>query len=598
MPRRRASSPEETVELYGDMSMPSAASLQAQGDETRARLLASIRPDMAGDPINLTMVPQTYQQRVMRMWDHYTTDPLFKRLIDRVVDFNANGSQWEIPTDDQETSWITRLLKRIGMDSRDKRLEREEEFWNTWSQQLNQGVPNVLPGLDQITAWATRHLLLSGMFVPHWQLGTMRLGKQTYVVPTTLTCYPASSITLRRDNSLFLNESVLYFKPINYATTMMEGQFIEAPTFMPKKGIPINMVQLAPISDFAESGWTESFCVKYNWSPGDIVSIRRGQIQMTGAGVYPIPPFFGLLPQFMLRQKMFHADLATLDGIINFIMMYKIGDKDHPPKAPEYRSDGTVVKDGTIAQVRKLIQSGRMGPAMELFVPYYVDLVIKQPDPAVLLSDTKYGSSATEIMAAFGIMYARTAAGSRERFQDLNTAGFEEFVGGIRTQIRVFWEMMASHIIALNRSKLIGVRPSWSPNPLNTKTDAFRAELVKLKGMGTVSLKTLLRYHGLDDAVELRRIAQELETDVDDMTNENVPLTYVQQTIQPDAGGVKDRNPLSEKSSPRGKMPSAAPSSNGAPPPAPSPVRQAKVRKQTEISKTRQPGRPPGKATP
>jgi hypothetical protein len=249
------------------------------------------------------------------------------------------------------------------------------------------------------------------------------------------------------------------------------------------------------------------------------------------------------------------------------------------------RADGSVAKDGTIAMVRKLIQDGRMGPAMELFVPYYVDLVIKQPDPAVLLSDNKYGASATEILSAFNILYARTPAGSRERFQDINTSGFEEFVGGIRAQIRAFWQMMAGHIIQLNRGKLLGIPPQWSPNPINTKTETFRQELFKLKGIGAVSLRTLLRYHGLDDGVELRRIEQELGTDVDDMLNENVPLSYVQQTVQPDSGG-KQTDPA-----PGGTDIPTAPRK-----PAPatgSPVRTAKQVKQTELSKTRQPGRPP-----
>jgi hypothetical protein len=417
-----------------------------------------------------------------------------------------------------------------------------------------------------------------------------------------MTCYPASAITLRRDNALFMNETVLYFKPTSYASSMMEGQFSEAPTFMNNVGLPANMVPLNPMSRAAKVGSTESFTVKHNWSPGDVVGIRRGGVQTMGAGVYPLPPFFGLMPQFAIRQKLFHADLAALDGVINFIMMYKIGDKDHPPKAPEYNSDGTVRSAGTIAMVRKLIQEGRMGPAMEMFVPYYVDLVIKQPDPAVLLNDTKYGASATEIMAAFGIMYARTAAGSRERFQDINTAAFEEFVGGIRAEVRAFWQMLAAHIIDLNPT-LMGVPPQWSPNPLNTKTDAFMQELVKLKGIGMVSARTLLRYHGLDDGVELRRISQELETDVDDITNENVPLSFVQQTVQPDSGGLHPdtgATPPNVPDAPGGKniptapgKPRPATGKPGKPPLTGRPIRDAKVQRQFELSKTRQKGRPP-----
>ena len=570
----------ELATLYADIAPQRQADLLAQRDDTLMRLQASSRPDMAGNPMNLTFVPQTYQQRVLRMWDAYGSDPLFKRLIDRTVEFCANGSQWELPADSKGVSWLEQLKKKDS--PRNDRLEREEDFWNEWAAQINTGVPNVLPGLDQIVAWATRHMLLSGMFVPHWQLGIMAFGKQTYLVPKAITCYPASSITLRRENSLFMNENILYFKPVNYATTMQEGQFIEAPTYMPHVGVPANMVTIPPMSAKARDGDTEGYCVKFAWSPGDIVSIRRGMVTTMGHGVYPLPPFITLLPQFIIRQKMFHADISLLDGIINYVMVFKVGDKDHPPRSPSKDAKGNEIP-GTIATVRKLIQDGRVGPAMELFLPYYVDLIIKQPDPQTLLSDQKYGSSASEIMGAFGIFWPRTTSGSRERFDKFNVSGFEEFLNGIRQQVKSFLHMLAQHIMDINHGKL-SVRPQWSPNPLNTKSEAFMQELLKLKQMGSISLRTLLRHHTLDDDVELRRIAQEISLDVDDLTNENVPLTFVQQTVDPGAGeelGVPDAR------QPKGGT--YMPKAPGKPKPASGPSRQ-----QNALPPTKQPGRPPG----
>jgi len=368
---------------------------------------------------------------------------------------------------------------------------------------------------------------------------------------------------------MFMEEDVLYLRPVNQATTMMEGQFIEAPTYLPRQqGVPANMVPLPPMSREGVDGDSEAFVLKLNWSPGDIVGIRRGQVQTTGAGVYPLPPFYSLLPQFALRQKLFASDLGILDGIINYFLIWKIGDKDHTPKPPQLRPDGTVLQDGTIAQVRKLIQDGRIGPAMELFVPYYVDLVIKMPETDTLLSDAKYGASATEILQSFGVFFARTTAGSRERMEKLNVSGFEEFVSAIRLQVKAFFQLLVMHIMELNPGKLT-VLPSWSPNPMNTKSDAFMQELYKLKQIGAISTRTLLRYHGLDDDVEIRRIAQELALDVDDLTNENVPLSYVQQTVQPDTGGEHQDD-------------------GGALPP-----KKAKKVKTTAIPPTKQPGRPP-----
>ena len=576
MPRKRA---EVSLQALYEGMPSSTVALEAQAADTRERLLASTRPDAAGATINTMIVPQSYQQRVMSVWNAYGTDPLFARLINRACEFAANGSTWEVGSD-SDGSWLSRLKNWATKD------ERQEEFWNLWSDQINYGVPNVLPGLNEVVRWACKHMLLSGMFVPHWELGTMRFGKQDFIVPKRITCYPASAVTLARGAGLFMEEDIFLLQPKTGMTnSMFEGQFSEAQQFIPR-GMqrPANMEALKPMTKPISDGenWvgqTEAFALKYNWTPGDIVGIRRGQTQFVGAGIYPLPPFYQLLPQFLMRQKLFASDLALLDGVINYILMYKIGDKDFPPKPPIKNSSGAVVEEGTIATVKRLIQENGGRPAMELFVPYYVDLVVKMPDTAVLLSDTKYGASATEIMQAFGILAPRTQAGARVAMEKMNTAGFEEFVGAIRQQIGAFLDLLANHVIEINRPKLDKV-PTWSPNPLNTKTEAFIQELYKLAQIGRISMRSLLRYHGLNDKVEVRRIAQELATDTDDLANENVPLSYVQQTVQDDTGGKGGKStPGAAPSAPGGKKPPTVPG-------------KGRTRTTTAIPPTKQPGRP------
>jgi hypothetical protein len=262
----------------------------------------------------------------------------------------------------------------------------------------------------------------------------------------------------------------------------------------------------------------------------------------------------------VIRQKLFASDLAVLDGLINYVIQYKIGDKDHPPVAPTYDpKTGNLIQEGTIAMVRRMVQQGRTGPAIELFLPYYVTMEILTQKPETLLSEVKYVQSSLEIFNAFGIFFARSTAGSRERMERINISNFEEMMGAIRARLRAFWEMMAAHIVALNGDKLKSV-PSWSPFPLNTKNDKFLDQLMGLKKIGSLSTRTLLRYQGLDDAVELGRIASEQGAELNDMLNENVPTSFVQQTV--------------------GK-----PGQPGTP-------------KKTAISPTRQPGRPRGTGTP
>lgn len=574
MPRKTDDS---MMALYADFGANRRAALDAAAQETRDRLMASVRPDMAGAPVNTYFTPQTYQQRVQMIWAGYSQDPLFGRLVNRFVEFAANGSQWEVPSDNKENSWIKMLQRWSGGGVR---ADREEDVWNYWSATINRGVPNVVPGLNQVVSWAVKHMLLGGMWVPHWKIGEVKFGKQTYLMPTQLTCYPGSGITLSRSMAQFVEEQIWLFRPVNNAQTMQEGMFQEAPSFAPLGNKPSNMVALTQMSPSAKLGDTEAFALKYNWSPGDLTAVRRGSANTMGSGVYPLPPFYSLLTQLAIRQKLFASDAAILDALINYIMMYKIGDKDHPPRAASKDPTGKVISEGTIETARRLIQEGRSGPAMELFLPYYVDLKIITPDTSTLLSDQKYGASATEILQAFGIFFSRTQSGARQQLDKLNMSGFEEFVNSIRVQVKAFMELLAMHIVEINQGKFKMI-PSWSPNPVNVKSDAFIASLLKLKDIGMISAKTLLRHIGIDDDVEVRRIVQELAIDADDVFNENVPLSYIQQTVQPDTGG-EDPGKVTDIPSP-------------AKPPKPGPASNARPRTTTTgIPRTKQRGRPPG----
>lgn len=558
------------AELYGDIpaTVNPLQHLQATATPAVTALQGSLRRDMAGTPNNMLLIPQTYQERVARCWEGYNTDVFFQRMINRAVDFAANGARWEVPAElEKQKSWIKRLSESIfGAPQR-----KEQDFWNAWADSINRGVPNVLPGMQEVTKWAVRHILLGGMWVPHWELGEFKFGKQTFIVPTQMTCYPASSILLRRPNDLFAEEQVYYRPPTKDSKMdMREGQPAIA------QGIATEGMDALPqLGSAKRVSETESFALKYNWSPGDLVTYRYGRISTTGQGLYPLPPFFALLPQLAIRQKLFAADLSILDGIIQQIFMWKIGDKDTPPQPPMRDTAGNVTQDGTIAAIRKLIQEGRTGPALELFLPYYVDLVIKMPDTEVLLNEAKYAQSTLEIFQAFGIFFARSAAGSRERMEKINVTNFEEFLENLRWHVRSFWQLLAAQIVDLNPGKLTTI-PTWSPRPLNTKNAEYITQLVALAKMGKLSLETLLWHHGIDHAVEVPRIARELGTDVDDLTDANSPVSYVQTVQQPDFGETPE-TPDPSTDPPDGKKPPTS---------------------KTSMNPGKQRGRPPGRKTP
>lgn len=501
------------------------------GDAVQRTLNASVRADMAGTPITLLQTPYTYQQKVLRIWEAYTCDPLFRALIDRVVDFVANGAEWDVSGDPGDDSWID-VIKNWAK-RRGPRMEREENVWNDWSRRINSGVANTLPGLNNVTKWIVKHLLLSGMFVGHWRWGEFTSGKMKLNMPLELCCYPASSITLARANQLFTEEEA--YLTVLTMDQLQEGFRVEAPQYS-QTGATANQITLPIITPFMTPGaGSEAFVLKYNYSPGDLSSVRMGQRAYTGYGVYPSPKFYSLLPQFAIRQKLFAADLAVLDGIVNYIMLWKIGSKEIPPWPPQKNAKGEVTKDGMIAEVRKLLQDSGLGQAIEYFVPFYVDLDVKMPDATIVQNEQKYWASTLEILQAFGIFFSRSVGGRNERMEKINLANFEELLASLQWHVRGIYQMLAERIIAANPGKFHDM-PIWTPYPVNTKSEEFKTGIRDLAKMGKVSNDTLQRVHGLNPETESRRVASDMASDKDDLFDANVPTTFSQQVVQPEFG--------------------------------------------------------------
>ena len=203
---------------------------------------------MAGTTWTQLSIPMTYQQKVTKMWEAYATDPLFMRLINRVVDFAAAGFRWEHQDDpgsleNQREPWPTKI-KRWKTDRKESILEKEEGMWEAWSKEVNRDMPNALQGLDFVVRWAVRHCLLGGMFVGHWQWQPFTYGKQEFLFPMAFTCYPTSQIMLAREVGLFQSEEI-YLRMPQPGTRMQDTMTgFEAMTSGMPGQLGTNMVQL------------------------------------------------------------------------------------------------------------------------------------------------------------------------------------------------------------------------------------------------------------------------------------------------------------------------------------------------------------------
>jgi hypothetical protein len=483
-------------------------------------------------------VPLGYHAQVKKSWEMYEIDRTFRYLIDRCEDFAANGFEWEIPVE-QKMNWLVWLKQKLTNE--ETKEEKEHKFWNSWAATINKNVANVLPGIDEINKWIVKHFMLGCMAPLQWEWGTIEVDKEEYEVPVRMTIHNPLSIALDREQGVFTKEEMYLKLPLGkrkISETTKEvpvglGAFIT-------KGqdwLPI------PIMGTVEDAHTEGFALKYKWSPGDNTALVYGRNVHVGQGLYPTPPFVGLFEILVLRRALIAADLAILDGVINFILDWEIGDatvlKDrsgketmpNQPRPAKYDANGAKIEKSSIEMAKEIITSDTRGNVMQLFHPYYYKLNIKMPDTAVLLNATKYIQSTVELYEAFGILMS--PSDKRMDFSGINTQNFEQMLDNLRLfHIRRFWEALATEMVKRNKDKL-SVVPNMIFKPLNTKTESFLNGLLSLINRGKISWETLLQGYGLDKKVEAQRIAKELKSGEKALADAQVPVSFVQAKVKP-----------------------------------------------------------------
>ncbi len=479
-------------------------------------LFGAQRTDM-GAPFDLTK-PTNYRERVDVMWLAYDWDSGFKYLIDRLSHYGANGYTFFSKT------------------------KKETEFWNEWSSRINEGINTILPGLREVIKWNIKHLALGGLSFNNWMWGTMRIGKRDYQVPIKWNVHNQRSVVIARKGNGFSNEVVGIKVEKEWLkqgdTSWAEAYDITEATQFGKLGGASDMIA-------TPKDKSSYFLMKFNTSMGDNTSDdSTPQAEKSAASLYPTPPFYSLLPVLKLRQQLRAMDLNIVDGFINKLVIWKIGDKDFPPLPDKVKADGTT-QEGTIAQVKALITKENKGNVLQLFVPYWIDLDIRMPDINPLISTEKYHQPWMDMMGAFGLLSNPT--GSNTEYTEINTQNFEQLVSFYREEhIEQMLEQVVFREIAKRNNLDI---PELRFNPLNTVNNDFLRNIRELSGMGKISTDTLLRFHRLDKKFELPMVTDEITSSEnkeeiakmaeEDIFNTNTPIKFKQAVVS-DTGSPEE----------------------------------------------------------
>lgn len=489
--------------------------------------------------VSLT-IPYGYHSQVRKIAQMYRMDQLFRRMIERIVEFVCTGGEWELASNESE--------KDGKPTAKYKKLLKQKQFWDYFSSRINDGMSNVIPGKDTIDEWIVRRLLLDGMAVTDWEWGKISVNGVTYEVPTKFVLHDPLSVVISRPQDRFGEETTwLYLGPKSQRSEeIKENENYTTPEF--DKNHKNDWVELAPLGSNKDTG---AFAIKYQWTTADnTATITKGS-SVVGKGVYPVPPYIGLLSSTIQRQALTAADISILDSIIGTILVWSIGDATKTKQAnneetlpnqpyPEEKNDDGTVKNKAATEeffdiIREQLSGDDGGNGAEgkmVAVPYYINgKYLEAPAINALLSSEKYVQPFIEILNAFGIIIT-PITGTPPKLEDLNRANLEQIILSIQRYVKRFWETLCREIIKRNKSLIEEPNLVW--NPINTMTDNYREQLAGLAKRGRLSPQSDMRLHGRDPGVEIGLMKQNLANGTKKMLDDSTPVTFVQQTVTGD----------------------------------------------------------------
>jgi len=494
-----------------------------------------------GSPIDLR-VPSGYRAQVKKVLEFYGNDPLFAALIRRFWEFGNTRFDWVVPAKDKAS-------KEQAAD--------EQGFWNHWSSRINMGVSHVMPGIDTINVGMFKSLLLSAMDPMHWSWGHIPYKGKSIWAPVRMRIDNPMSVVFSpgRDGNV---SAFLKLAPGSSGSGAKRGDpgagdgqsFPENTARFQRGG---NTQDLRKSREFRELRYGTSFIIRYEHASIDARVNRTGGMSYETAGgldsdqhsaAYPEVPYISLLEAITLRRGLAATDMRLIDGIINFMLIWKVGngDKDgqgrliNLPRPPRLGDDGKTVKEtSTIDTVKKWLETGENMDVAEWVLPYWVAPEILMPDTAALLNTDKYNHATNEILQRFGIFLGKDA--NNREVGKMNAMWFEAQIEHVRqTYIARFWEMLARRIIDHPRNA--GVFKSGDPNfqwrPLQTRMGEWREQLVQIAKMGGVSWETIWRAMTLNPASEGGRIMRENSLGLTNELKTHTPVQFSQTMEDPD----------------------------------------------------------------
>lgn len=251
-----------------------------------------------------------------------------------------------------------------------------------------------------------------------------------------------------------------------------------------------------------------------------------------------------VFPLLDLKQQLIEADRVALIGQANYILLVRVGEKDHPAQDAELQ--------GARAGVMNL------GKIPLIVGDHRLQIDILTPDQSFSLDQDRYDTIDTRILArCLGAL--SIGSQSNQAAVDATSAGIAKVLEGRRHMMkRAFEDFIARKTVEHPRNKTLfqeGDEPNLAfiPRNISLGTDAQMIQAVmSLRTQKELSRESTLERFGFDQAVEAQRREYEEESGLDDIFQTAVPFngegggspqTNGAQGGRPNGGGNSPQSP-------------------------------------------------------
>ncbi len=483
--------------------------------------------------------PTDYHEKIEIIQGYYLKDPLFSMLVDQTIKFAVDGHDWELISPDDEKLTIGELMDSFKNNK--VRSEKEENIWRKWDRKLNIELGNVLPGTGIVDEWIAKKTWLTGMCALTWKYGTIPSGDDRsydYKMPTIMVNWPSESVRLQKGiNWADPEEFWRKIPETDKQKKLTEKNDIPKADTSETADLKKQYEKMSSMSDGKDIA---SFVVKMNWSPGDVAIEDKSSDFDLCRGLYPNPPFEDCIPWLMIREALCSSDLQILDGLINIILLWRMGDKEYNNgelRPARKDKSGTTIK-GDFDYAKLLLETYGAKKVMDMYLPWWITPEFIAPPTETLLNKDKYLQATFQMLAKFGIILS-----AEGNVSDFNTLFYEQNIKHFRNKILLpFWDMLCGNIVERNTGRLTTI-PNRRYNPLPFSRDKIIESIQKGHEQGEVSTETYLRMIDIDPNVERARVRREVGRGDRDIYDKAVPTRFKQDVVK---GGEKTTLTTSE----------------------------------------------------